>query len=146
MNDGFHLEDESVLGYIHEYEEATTNHIQSIFPQLVLQQIHNSLVARQLLPKAPDQFELVFHFFGYADDTPELRELRIKQANLVGPAGYISMEDGYATELVQRATLREGNSTSVLDMGSSQPDQQDTLITEGLIRRFWAGYQQLMAL
>lgn len=146
MNESFHLEDESVLGYVHEYAEATTNHIQSIFPQLVLQQIHNSLVARQLLPKAPDRFELVFHFFGYADDTPELRELRIKQANLVGPAGYISMEDGYATELVQRATLREGNSTSVLDMGSSQPDQQDTLITEGLIRRFWTGYQQLMAL
>lgn len=146
MNESFHLEDESVLGYVHEYAEATTNHIQSIFPQLVLQQIHNSLVARQLLPKAPDRFELVFHFFGYADDTPELRELRIKQANLVGPAGYISMEDGYATELVQRATLHEGNSTSVLDMGSSQPDQQDTLITEGLIRRFWTGYQQLMAL
>lgn len=144
MNDGFHLEDESVLGYFHEFEEATTNHIQSIFPQLVLQQIHNSLVARQLLPKAPDRFELVFHFFGYADDTPELRALRIKQANLVGPAGYISMEDGYATELVQQATLREGDSTSVLDMGISQPDQQDTLITEGLIRRFWSGYQQLM--
>lgn len=146
MNEGFHLEDESVLGYVHEYEEATTNHIQSIFPQLVLQQIHNSLVARQLLPKAPDQFELVFHFFGYADDTPELRELRIKQANLVGPAGYISMEDGYATELVQRGSLREGKSSSVLDMGLSQPDQQDTLITESLIRRFWTGYQALMAL
>ena len=146
MNEGFHLEDESVLGYVHEFEEATTNHIQSIFPQLVLQQIHNSLVARQLLPKGPDQFELVFHFFGYADDTPELRELRIKQANLVGPAGYISMEDGYATELVQRGTFREGKSTSVMDMGLSQPDQQDTLITESLIRRFWMGYQAMMAL
>src|SRR6516162_5592144 len=66
----------------------TTNHIQSIFPQLVLQQIHNTLVARQLLPKGPSNFELIFHFFGYADDTPELRALRIKQANLVGPAGY----------------------------------------------------------
>ena len=131
---------------MHEYEEATTNHIQSIFPQLVLQQIHNSLVARQLLPKAPDRFELVFHFFGYTDDTPELRELRIKQANLVGPAGYISMEDGYATELVQRGSLREGKSSSILDMGLSQPDQQDTLITESLIRRFWTGYQTLMAL
>jgi anthranilate 1,2-dioxygenase large subunit len=146
MNEGFHLEDDSVLGYVYEFEEATTNHIQSIFPQLVLQQIHNSLVARQLLPKAPDKFELIFHFFGYADDTPELRELRIKQANLVGPAGYISMEDGYATELVQRGTLRESKSCSVLDMGLGKPDQQDTLITEGLIRRFWSEYQTLMAL
>ncbi len=146
MDDGFHLEDESVLSYVHEYEEATTNHIQSIFPQLVLQQIHNSLVARQLLPKAADRFELVFHFFGYADDTPELRALRIKQANLVGPAGYISMEDGFATELVQRGTLRESKAVSAIEMARSNPDQQDSLITESLIRRFWTGYQKIMGL
>ena len=62
-----------------------------------------------MLPKGPDHFELVFHFFGYEDDTPELRKLRIKQANLVGPAGYISMEDTEATELVQRGTVRDGD-------------------------------------
>lgn len=144
MDEGFHLEDDSVLGFIEEYDEACTNHIQSLFPQLVLQQIHNTLVARQVLPKGPDQFELVFHFFGYADDTPELRALRIKQANLVGPAGYISMEDTEATELVQRATLRDGDATSVMDLGRSDPMRQDTMITENLIRRFWMGYQKLM--
>ncbi len=81
----------------------------------MIQQIHNTLVARQILPKGPDQFELVFHFFGYEDDTPELRALRIKQANLVGPAGYISMEDTEATELVQRGTVRATATT--LDPG-----------------------------
>jgi hypothetical protein len=89
---GFRLEDASILAMVKEYPELATNHIQTIFPQLVIQQIHNTLVARQLLPKGPDHFELIFHFFGYEDDTPELRALRIKQANLVGPAGYISME------------------------------------------------------
>lgn len=144
MNEGFHLEDDSVLGHISEYEEDCTNHIQTIFPQLVLQQIHNTLVARQVLPKGPDEFELVFHFFGYEDDTPELRALRIKQANLVGPAGYISMEDTEATELVQRGTVRDADATSVLDLGRSDPTRQDTMITENLIRRFWTGYQGLM--
>jgi anthranilate 1,2-dioxygenase large subunit len=86
----------------------------------------------------------VFHFFGYEDDTPELRKLRIKQANLVGPAGYISMEDTEATELVQRGTVRDGQQTSVIEMSRSAPDEQDTLITESLIRRFWVGYQKLM--
>ena len=144
MNEGFQLEDDSVLGFIQEYEEACTNHIQTLFPQLVLQQIHNTLVARQVLPKGPDEFELVFHFFGYADDTPELRALRIKQANLVGPAGYISMEDTEATELVQRGTRRDGDSTSVMDLGRDDPNRQDTMVTENLIRRFWVGYQKLM--
>ena len=129
---------------VQEYEEVTTNHIQPIFPQLVIQQIHNTLVARQLLPKGPDHFELVFHFFGYEDDTPELRKLRIKQANLVGPAGYISMEDTEATELVQRGTIRDGEMNSVIDMSRAAPDEQATLITESLIRKFWLGYQELM--
>lgn len=48
----------------------------------------------------------MFHFFGYADDSPELRALRIKQANLFGPAGYILMEDTEATELVRVMPLR----------------------------------------
>ncbi len=86
----------------------------------------------------------MFHFFGYADDTPELRKLRIKQANLVGPAGYISMEDTEATELVQRGTVRDGEKNSVIEMSRAAPDEQGTLITESLIRRFWVGYQRLM--
>ena len=143
-DEGFRLEDDSILAMHQEYAELTTNHIQPIFPQLVIQQIHNTLVARQLLPKGPDHFELVFHFFGYADDTPEMRKLRIKQANLVGPAGYISMEDTEATELVQRGTARDGDQASVIEMSRAAPDQQATLITESLIRKFWVGYQRLM--
>jgi anthranilate 1,2-dioxygenase large subunit len=140
----FKLEDDSILGMVKEYDEITTNHIQPIFPQLVIQQIHNTLVARQLLPKGPDHFELVFHFFGYEDDTPELRNLRIKQANLVGPAGYISMEDTEATELVQRGTKRDGDATSVIEMSRAAPGEQNTLITESLVRAFWVGYEKLM--
>lgn len=143
-DEGFKLEDDSILALVPEYEEVATNHIQPIFPQLVIQQIHNTLVARQLLPKGPDHFELVFHFFGYEDDTPEMRKLRIKQANLVGPAGYISMEDTEATELVQRGTVRDGEKSSVIEMSRAAPDEQATLITESLIRRFWVGYQRLM--
>ncbi len=142
--DGFRLQDPSVLDMVQEYAELSTNHIQPIFPQLVIQQIHNTLVARQLIAKAHDKFELVFHFFGYADDTPELRAMRIKQANLVGPAGYISMEDTEATELVQRGIVGHGTAQSVLDMSRHKPDETATMISEGLVRRFWEGYRNLM--
>ena len=145
FDSGFALEDDSILALIPEYEVLASNHIQPIFPQLVIQQIHNTLVARQLLPKGPDHFELVFHFFGYEDDDAELRKLRIKQANLVGPAGYISMEDTEATELVQQGVARDAAASSVVDMARDAPDQSDTLITESLIRSFWTGYQKLMA-
>ena len=143
-DEGFHLEDPSLLEMVKEYDILATNHIQPIFPQLVIQQIHNTLVARQILPKGPNAFELVFHFFGYADDTPELRKLRIKQANLVGPAGYISMEDTEATELVQRGTARDGSATSLIDMSRGSTNDAGSAITERLIRAFWSGYQELM--
>ncbi|BCQ30059.1 Rieske 2Fe-2S domain-containing protein [Caballeronia novacaledonica] len=144
MDSNFFLEDPSLLAQIQEYEEVTTNNIQTIFPQLVIQQIHNTLVARQLLPKGAGNFELIFHFFGYEDDNPELRELRLLQANLVGPAGYISMEDTEATELVQRATARDSDVTSFMGMARDVPPEENSAITENMIRRFWVGYQNLM--
>ena len=56
----------------------------------MVQQILNTLATRQILPKRPDAFELLFTFFGYADDDETMRQRRIKQANFVGPAGYIA--------------------------------------------------------
>jgi anthranilate 1,2-dioxygenase large subunit len=144
FDEGFQLEEPSILALEKEFDEPASTAIQSIFPQLILQQIHNTLCARQLLPKGPNHYELVFHYFGYEDDTPELRALRIKQANLVGPAGYVSMEDTEATELVQRGTARDGEEHSIIEMARSAPGEQSTMITEAMIRNFWAGYQKLM--
>lgn len=143
-DEGFQLEDPSILALEKEFDEPASTAIQSIFPQLILQQIHNTLCARQILPKGHNHYELVFHYFGYEDDTPEMRELRIKQANLVGPAGYVSMEDTEATELVQRGTARDGDEHSIIEMARTAPHEQDTMITENLIRKFWVGYQKLM--
>jgi anthranilate 1,2-dioxygenase large subunit len=91
---------------------------------------------------------LIFHFFGYADDSPEMREHRIKQANLVGPAGLVSMEDGLATELVQLGSTGSAEALSVADMCRDIPDdlQAASSISEEYVRRFWRGYQELMGL
>jgi anthranilate 1,2-dioxygenase large subunit len=100
------------------------------------------------LPKGPDNFELIFYFFGYADDTTEMRAQRIKQANLVGPAGLISMEDTLAAELVRFGTAGAADKHAIADMGRDAPDDQQigSDISEGLIRGFWRGYQKLMGL
>jgi anthranilate 1,2-dioxygenase large subunit len=107
------LEDVAILANIREFDPDATIQIQAIFPQLIIHQHRSSLAARQLVPKGPAAFELIFHFFGYGDDTPEMRLQRIKQANLVGPAGLVSMEDGLATELVQFGTKGSGDALSV---------------------------------
>ena len=147
FKEGLKLEDLSFLTNKKEFDEGAFQ-IQAIFPQLVVQQIQNSLVARQILPKGPTNFELIFHFFGYADDTPEMRMHRIKQANLVGPSGLISMEDTLATELVQFGTAGSGDAMSMADMCRDVPNDPQIAsgISETYVRRFWRGYQQLMGL
>jgi anthranilate 1,2-dioxygenase large subunit len=148
FKEGLRLEDESILANLNEFDQKADFQIQSIFPQLVIQQIQNSLAVRQLLPKGPENFELIFHFFGYNDDTPELRMHRIKQANLVGPAGLVSMEDTLATELVQFGARGANGAVSVADMGRGAPEKEHAMstISENWIRRFWCAYQELMGL
>jgi anthranilate 1,2-dioxygenase large subunit len=148
FKENLRLEDTSMLTNIKEFDDKADFQIQSIFPQLVVQQILNSLVARQLLPKGPGEFELIFNFLGYADDTPEMRLQRIKEANLVGPAGFISMEDTLATELVQFGIAGSGNALSVADMGrdASETENFRCITSEDPVRRFWRGYQELMGL
>ena len=144
-SEGLKLADPSLLETRDEYEEQTSNNIHTLFPSTVIQQIHNTLAVRQVLPKSAGEFELIFHFFGYKDDDKELRSMRLKQANLAGPAGYISMEDTEATELVQRAiTSCDDNATSYIAMGREENDQGTSLITENMIRSFWRGYRDMM--
>ena len=58
---------------------------------------------RQLVPRGVERSELAWTILGFADDDAAMTERRLKQANLVGPAGYISMEDGAVGGFVQRA-------------------------------------------
>lgn len=119
--------------------------ILSIFPGLVVQQIQNTLAVRHLQPKGVGHFELVVTYFGYADDDAEKTATRVKQSNLIGPAGFVSMEDGHATEIVQQALQGDSAGESVLVMGGRGTEDQDNLVNEAAIRGFWQHWQELMA-
>jgi anthranilate 1,2-dioxygenase large subunit len=140
----YELQDPTLLKGQQEFDDGVTLVILSLFPSLVMQQIQNTLAFRQILPKGKDAFELVWTYFGYKDDSEELRNIRLKQFNLIGPGGLISMEDGESTELCQKAIVRDGNRTNVIQMAGKDPVGDDHLVTEGLIRGLWKGYQELM--
>ena len=57
-------------------------------------------------PRASDATDLNWTYLGFADDTPELRSRRLQQNNLVGPAGYVSMEDGASAASCSAASPR----------------------------------------
>lgn len=141
---GFHLQDPSVLKGRQEFADGVTLVILATFPNFVLQQIANTLAVRQIVTYGPDAFELVWTHFGYADDDAEMQAIRIKQANLIGPAGYVSMEDGEAVEIVHRAVAGEDTKASYIAMGGGRADDADHLVTEGAIIGFWQTYRNIV--
>ena len=142
----FKLADPSVLAGHKEFDDGITLVILSVFPNLVLQQIANTLAVRQIISHAVDGFELVWTHFGYADDDEQLRAIRLKQANLIGPAGFISMEDGEAVEIVQKAVRHAGEAHSYIAMGGGQAQDAQHLVTESAIIGFWEAYRGLMGM
>jgi anthranilate 1,2-dioxygenase large subunit/terephthalate 1,2-dioxygenase oxygenase component alpha subunit len=80
----------------------------------------------------------------FEEDTPEQRAIRIKQSNLVGPHGYISMEDGAIGGFVQQGIKGDRDKQAVVEMGGLTADGQPTRATETSVRGFYKAYRELM--
>jgi anthranilate 1,2-dioxygenase large subunit/terephthalate 1,2-dioxygenase oxygenase component alpha subunit len=140
----FRLESPAMLEQADEFGDRVSIQILSLFPGFVLHQIRNSLAARQLVPKGVDRCELHWTLFGFAGDDEAMTRRRLLQANLVGPAGYISMEDGAATGFVQRGIAASADRASVIEMGGAGTGSGDSRITETAVRGLWKAWRAYM--
>ena len=143
---GFQLADPSLLDGFSEVGDDTTLQILSTFPAFVLQQIQNSVAVRQILPRGVGRTELNWTLLGFAEDTPEQRRVRLKQANLVGSAGYISMEDGCVGGFVQRGVAGAADQAALLRMGGESAESSESRVTEASVRGFWKAYLAAMGM
>jgi anthranilate 1,2-dioxygenase large subunit/terephthalate 1,2-dioxygenase oxygenase component alpha subunit len=143
-NNDYRLIDPSMLDAIDEFGDRIQLQMLSIFPTCILQQVNNCLAVRQIVPKGPDRMELHWTYFGYADDPPEMNRRRLKQQNLVGPAGFVSMEDGCVGGFVQRGIAAAGEQVAVVEMGGRTAESQPTRATEASVRGFWQAYRRHM--
>ncbi|MBV8335389.1 MAG: Rieske 2Fe-2S domain-containing protein [Alphaproteobacteria bacterium] len=144
MRESFRLADPSFLAGVEEFGDDTTTQILSLFPNFVLQQIQNSIAVRLVLPKGPDKTELQWTYLGFEEDDATMTEMRLAQANLVGPAGYVSMEDGAVGNFIQRAIPGAEDQCSVLEMGGFGHVSEANRTTEASVRGFWHAYRPLM--
>ena len=141
------LRDPSMMVYRKEFPDELTLAISSLFPNCALQQISNTLAVRQIRTRSADEFEIVSTFFGYADDDESMVRHRLRMANLAGPAGLVSMEDGEAVELVHRAILRDQQEHSIVEFGGRGPIRdQENLVSDVPMRGFWMHYCKLMGI
>ncbi len=118
----------------------------TFFPNLIIQQQSNTVAMRQIRCFTPEEHELHWTFFGYEDDSEDLTLRRLRQANLMGPAGYVSVDDSEVMESVQSGLSRFAEEAAVVEMGGRGTENTPHMVTEGSIRAFYKGYRELMGL
>ena len=116
----------------------------TIFPSVILQQQVNSLSTRQIIPAGANKFDFVWTHFGFADDSPEMSERRIRQANLFGPAGFVSADDGEVIELSQEGFEQDSQFATLCELGGIEIENTDHMVTETLIRGMYRYWREVM--
>ncbi len=139
------LEDPDTVTPIREFEDGKVIGL-TIFPSVVMHQQANTLGMRHLIPKGVGAFELSWTYYGFADEPPEITRLRIRHANLYGPAGLVAMEDGEVLAESQQGASEYPHRQAVLEMGGKDVAPQDHMVTEVLIRAFYKYYREAMGL
>jgi len=145
-SESFSLEAPEVIEWVDEFGDGIGLHILTVSPIFTLQQTRNSLAVRRLIPHGVDRTELAWTCFGFEGDDEAMTERRLRQANLIGPAGYISMEDGAAPGFVQSAIGTAPDLLSVVEMGGASTASADNRVTEAAVRGFWKAYRAQMGL
>jgi phenylpropionate dioxygenase-like ring-hydroxylating dioxygenase large terminal subunit len=145
LNEQYRLADASLMEHRLELGDTVTNSIQAVFPTFTIQQILNALAVRQIVPKGVGRSELLWTILGFDDDDEAMLELRLKVNNLVGPAGFVSMEDGVVGGFVQRAAKADPDARTVMPMGGRAIEpSQGSRVTEAAVRGFWKGWRECM--
>ncbi|HEY4174489.1 MAG TPA: aromatic ring-hydroxylating dioxygenase subunit alpha [Rhodopila sp.] len=138
------LADPRILDVVKEFPDDDAVAMITVFPSVVLQQNINSLSIRSIVPTGPGGFDFHWTHWGYADDTPEMRLRRTRQANLFGPAGFVSADDGEIIAMSQEGFSKSPNEDGLIIMGGREIESVDHMVTEVGIRGMYRYWREVM--
>jgi salicylate 5-hydroxylase large subunit len=142
---GMTLHDDRLLDVVPEaWWGVPTVVMTTLFPSVIIQQQVNSLSTRQIVPTGPGEFEFVWTHFGFADDSEEMTRRRLRQANLFGPAGFVSADDGEVIAMVQQAFAANGEARTCSELDGREVKPTEHMVTETLIRGMYAYWREVM--
>ena len=116
----------------------------TLFPSVIFQQQVNSVSTRHIQPDGHGAFDFVWTHFGFADDTAEMTERRLRQANLFGPAGFVSADDGEVIEFSQQGFEQKPQHRALAEMGGREVGDAEHMVTETLIRGMYDYWRKVM--
>ena len=146
FHEGMKLQDERFLEYIKEFDSPWSVTMQTIWPNLIVQREMNTLGVRHIVPNGPNSFVMMWTMFGYEDDTEEMTRHRLRQGNLMGPSGFLGLEDNEALRFTQEGITKSTTDQSVIKLDAGNVGTADSLISEAAIRAMYRHYRQIMDL
>ena len=71
---------------------------------------------------------------------------RLRQANLFGPAGYVSADDGEVIEMAQQGMAQHIGENTFSELDGRDVHNTEHMVTETLIRGMYRYYREVMEL
>ena len=146
FREGMELNDPEFLDYVREFDSPWTVTMQIIWPNLVVQRELNTLGIRHIVPRGPHALDMYWTMFGYDDDTPEMDKHRMRQGNLMGPSGYLGVDDNEAIKFLQDGFKHSHSDTGIVMLEPENEGSTETLISEASVRSLYRHYREVMDL
>jgi anthranilate 1,2-dioxygenase large subunit len=140
----FKLADGRFLEYVREFDSPWSVTMQTIWPNLIVQRELNTLGIRHIVPNGPHSLVMLWTMFGYEGDSEEMTRHRLRQGNLMGPSGFLGLEDNEAIKFVQEGVRRSPSSRGVLKLGGEREGSTSSVIDEAAIRAMYRHYREVM--
>jgi salicylate 5-hydroxylase large subunit len=116
----------------------------TIFPSLIVQQQVNSVSLRCIQPDGEGHFNFEWTHFGFEEDSAEMTDRRLMQANLFGPAGFVSADDGEVIEFSQAGFRQKPDHETLVELDGKGISNTDHMVSETLIRGMYAYWRKVM--
>jgi salicylate 5-hydroxylase large subunit len=147
FKENMEIQDKRLIDIVPEaWWNGPTAVMMTIFPSVIFQQQVNSVSTRHIQPNGHGSFDFVWTHFGFEDDTPEMTQRRLIQANLFGPAGFVSADDGEVIELSQFGFEQKPSHRAVAELGGYGCEDTDHMVTETLIRGMYNYWRKVMGI
>ncbi len=119
----------------------------TVFPSVILQHDLNSLATRQIVPTGSHGFDLHSTHWCYADDTPEMRLRRTRQASLFCPSGFLPADNvEVMADAQQGFAAAPDNSALVTMAGYRAIENTPHMVPGAAIRGMYRYWREVMDL
>ena len=145
--EGMTLREPRFMDFIEEFDSPWSVTMATIWPNLIVQREMNTLGIRQIVPTGPHEFIMKWTMFGFEGDDDEMTRHRLRQGNLMGPAGFLGIEDNEAIKFVQDGMQRVPDKEHLVMLDPNvAAGSSESLISEAAIRAMYRHWRAEMGL